>query len=92
MPDDKSNKGTDVNWSHESTAMFLEVPDNIVISTKNVEIEIDDRGIIIKNKHGIEYLNMSYGDITEIISRIDSAEAEIGKLIDIINGMKEVGY
>ena len=83
MPDDKSNKGTDVNWTDSIHPQ--ELPKTL--------IEVDEWGIKIMNRESrVVYLEMSYGDITEIISRLDSAEAEIGRLTDAINGMKEVGY
>jgi hypothetical protein len=84
MPEEKSDQEK-VNWTAEPFGQFSKQP--------KVLIEIDEWGIkIIDRETRVIYLDMSYTDITDISSRLDSAEAEIGRLTDAINGMKEVGY
>ena len=84
MPDENDQPTINMtNWSYT-----IQPPDQ-----PKVLIEVDDWGIKIMNREtSVTYLEMSYTDITDFSSRLDSAEAEIGKLIDIINGMREVGY
>ncbi len=80
-PDKDTSPGYGLNWTNEQS-----MPDP---SKTAPDIIVDGRGIKIE-KNGVIFLEMSFGDIAEIISRLDSAEAEIGNLTDIINGMKEV--
>jgi len=88
MPDKYSHKEKPTtNAVDDGTNWTIHGPD--MPTPTNIFITVDDHGIKIE-KGGVIFLEMSYGEIAAITDKIDSMEAEIGRLWAALQGKLEV--
>lgn len=82
MSEEKQEQDDGVNYTSDTKIFSLHYP--------KIWVHFSDHGIKVESKEtGVIYFDMSYVEMADLISRLDSAEQEIGNLWAAIQGMKE---